>query len=208
MTLKALAISNITLKSELLIVRASQPTTPVFTSSVNGSSSSCPGQKPCHHPLLLFHLTSSLSVNPITFTRIWLITSRKPSCHCFVQTIQHISLTSSLQLSLLTLIQPHGPPWHFPKKPVMSLPWAICCWHPSRSMSGSFSHFLLVFTQKSTFEWDLLLSPYLKVSTIPLLICHILFPCFIFFLLCITSILYTIVIYVYFLFTPIEYKPH
>lgn len=81
-----------------------------------------------------------------------------------------------------------------------------CCWHPSRSMSGSLSHFLLVFTQKSTFEWEL----YLKVPpTISLLIHHIHFSCFIFFFLFITTILYIIVIYhVSFLLIPMEYKPH
>ena len=144
--------------------------------------------------------------------RIWyLITSSLSSAHCFAQTTLHISLTSSLLLSLLTMIQQHGPPCWFSKTPCTShLYFKLShCWHALLDL------WLAPSLTFESFESLLKNQLFSKTSTLYQKIQqfhsqYVILLCFIFFiLLVITNTLYIITIYhVCFLSYSIECKLH
>lgn len=145
--------------------------------------------------------------------RIWhLITSSMSSGHRFAQTTLHIFLTSSLLLSLLTMIQQHGPPCWFSKTrctPHLYLRLSHC-WHTLLDL------WLAPSLTFESFESSLKNQLFSKTSTLYQKIQQfhsqyvMLLLCFIFFiLLFITNILYIITIYhVCFLSYSIECKLH
>ena len=204
-------------KPELLIIPLN-PLLPVFTSSGSGNSFSCLRQK-TFQPLLLFFfkpqicLVSKIYHFYFHLSRIWhLITSSMSSGHYFAQTILHIFLPSSLLLSLLTMIQQHGPPCWFSETrctPHLYLrpPHRWCAlgdlWLPHSLTLESFESLLKnqLFSKTSTLYQKLqqFHSQYV-----------ILLLCFIFFILLFTmNTLYIITIsHVCFLSSSIAYKLH
>lgn len=139
--------------------------------------------------------------------RIWhLITSSMSSVHCFAQTTLHTFLTSSLLLSLLTMIQQHGPPCWFSKTQcTLHLYLRLShCWHTLLDL-----WLLLLLSLYSKINFSARPPPSIKKFNnfsqyVIILLCLIFFI-----LLFITNTLYIITIYhVCFLSYSIECKLH